>query len=271
MPKALDLTGSRFGRLVALRRITPVGDPTGIRWLCECDCGNMCEVSTNALRQGMTRSCGCLFRETVTKHGGQNERLYHVWQGMRDRCNNPRSRAYPYYGGKGVHICMEWDSYSSFRKWAVESGYVEGLSIDRIDPEKDYCPENCRWITVSENTRRAAKKHFITVNGITKSCAKWERDLKTGRNAISHWIKRRGEEYAIKKLESFINQGQYSEPDLSPTYKKHKYLTIDGETLAYSTWSKKCGKSHYCVAKWVEKHGEQFAIEKIRSLLAGKE
>lgn len=269
--KAIDLTGNRYGRLVALRPAPTADRSRGLRWMCQCDCGNVCEVLSYSLRKGITRSCGCLFRDTITKHGGQNERLYKVWSGMRGRCNNPSDHAYSYYGGKGIRICEEWDCYSSFREWALKSGYIEGLSIDRIDPEKDYCPENCRWITVSENTRRAAKKHYITVNGITKSCAEWERDLKTGRNAIAHWISRRGEEYAIKKLESYIDSSKYSGLDLSPTYKKHKYLTIDGETLAYSTWSKKCGKSHYCVAKWVEKHGEQFAIEKIRSLITGKE
>ena len=108
-------------------------------------------------------------RETTAARGKANtvhgeshnnrQRLYTIWCGMRQRCSNPNREAYKLYGGKGVKLCDEWNDYAAFKTWALENGYKDDLSIDRIDPRKDYCPENCRWLTRSENTARANKNH----------------------------------------------------------------------------------------------------------------
>jgi hypothetical protein len=163
----IDLTGNRYGRLVVIGLDRVENKKT--YWKCACDCGLAVVAVGNNLRSGNTSSCGCLRRETAkargyenTKHGESHSnitRLYSIWAGMRRRCNSPRSDAYVWYGSKGVKVCEEWGEYQNFREWAMSHGYADNLTIDRIDPSKDYCPENCRWITRSENTARANKNH----------------------------------------------------------------------------------------------------------------
>ena len=163
----LNLVGERYGRLTVV-------ELDGVRnrksyWKCICDCGLTVIATGNNLRSGNTQSCGCLHREKVAKMGRQNKthgeghgngtRLYHIWCGMRQRCNNPNHHAWNLYGGKGVKLCDEWNDYPTFKAWALANGYADNLSIDRIDPSKGYCPENCRWLTPSENTARANKNH----------------------------------------------------------------------------------------------------------------
>lgn len=163
----IDLTGEKYGRL------TVVGfDRVQNRksyWKCVCDCGLTVVVPGNSLRSGNTSSCGCLKRELTAAQGRANRkhgeghdnktRLYTIWCGMRQRCNNSNHHAFSLYGGKGVKVCDEWNDYTAFKSWALSHGYADNLCIDRIDPSKGYCPDNCRWITASENTARANKNH----------------------------------------------------------------------------------------------------------------
>ena len=163
----IDLIGEKYGRLtvVALDRIANHKS----YWKCVCDCGLTVVATGNNLRSGNTKSCGCLRREATAELGRENRmhgeshagrtRLYTIWCGMRQRCTNPNREAYGLYGGKGVKVCEEWNDYAAFRDWALANGYADGLSIDRIDPAGDYRPENCRWLTPSENTARANKNH----------------------------------------------------------------------------------------------------------------
>jgi len=163
----IDLIGEKYGRLtvVAFDRL----QKHKTYWKCVCDCGLTVIATGNNLRSGNTKSCGCLHREKVAETGRGNRthgeghdsrtRLYNIWCGMRQRCGNPNREAYNLYGGKGVKVCDEWNDYSVFREWAMTHGYADDLSIDRIDPAGDYCPENCRWLTRSENTARANKNH----------------------------------------------------------------------------------------------------------------
>ena len=152
-----DLTGQRFGRLTVIRATDQRGPDNGIVYECLCDCGNTCFVWNNRLTirtHSRKRSCGCLHDETHEQHGGAGTLLYHKWNGMRDRCNNPKARQYSYYGGRGIRICDEWqNSFAAFRDWALSAGYKDGLSLDRIDYNGNYCPENCRWISMAEQQR----------------------------------------------------------------------------------------------------------------------
>jgi hypothetical protein len=108
------------------------------------------------------KSCGCLRKEKLpfnrpdpTKHGLHKHKLYAIYHGMKQRCYNPKSQRYKYYGSSGISVCADWNAnFISFYTWAVENGYQEGLSIDRVDTSEDYCPENCEWVTISENSRR---------------------------------------------------------------------------------------------------------------------
>ena len=158
-----DETGNRYGRLTALcYDHTRKGH---VYWKCACDCGCVTVVEAGALRSGRTRSCGC-FREDTRgdrnrTHGeSAHNRLYNIWIGIRQRCNNESYKLYKWYGGKGVKLCDEWNDYTKFRDWAYAHGYEDPkpgqtkgdmMSIDRIDPDKAYSPDNCRWISLREN------------------------------------------------------------------------------------------------------------------------
>ena len=161
MSKQIDVSGERFGKLVAIRRTGYKKYPSGgglSIWECECDCGKVVEVSLSALRTGNTSSCGCLHKEIMRDMHGEhfetNTRLYRVWKQMRKRCNNPNCREYRWYGANGVRVCDEWEnSYELFRDWMIEHGYDESaergkFTIDRINPFGNYEPENCRIVSM---------------------------------------------------------------------------------------------------------------------------
>lgn len=174
--KFIDLTGQRFGRLVAVRVVGQ--DNNGrARWLCHCDCGNNTEVASKELRRGTTVSCGCYSRENSGKrisafnyrHGERNTRLYGVWTGMRYRCNCPTCKSYANYGGRGISVCDEWSTFPPFRDWAMANGYDPDApkgkcTLDRIDADGNYEPSNCRWVDskVQNNNRRSSPRQTAT-------------------------------------------------------------------------------------------------------------
>lgn len=176
----IDITGQRFGRLVATEWVGSKkrGEYKTAVWKCRCDCGTVKEIARTDLMSGRVVSCGCRKLEYVTKHGGYKDRLYNIWSGMRDRCNNPHNRYYQDYGARGISICDEWNDYGVFKEWAYKNGYDESAvfqecTIDRIDVNGDYEPSNCRWVSIlvqANNTRRTIK---VEMDGEIKSVKQW--------------------------------------------------------------------------------------------------
>lgn len=185
MGSFIDLTGQRFGRYVVIRRAEDYVTPGGKRktmWACRCDCGNVKDVSGNALKTGSTVSCGCYKKEhdhtRCMTHGatlnGRPTRLYKVWDGMKARCYNLNKAYYSIYGGRGIAMCDEWHySFEAFRDWALANGYSDSLTIDRIDTDGNYCPENCRWSSIKEQSNNKRDNVFISYNGETHTIAQW--------------------------------------------------------------------------------------------------
>jgi hypothetical protein len=124
----------------------------------KCSCGNEIETLCESVNSGATKSCGCALKGINTKHGLCGTRINRIHKSMKNRCNNKNSESYRFYGGKGVKVCKDWDNVESFNDWAINNGYKDNLTIDRIDSSKDYEPNNCRWITQAENSRLANAK-----------------------------------------------------------------------------------------------------------------
>lgn len=174
--KTQNLVGQRFGRLIVIERY--ICDGKQPKWLCQCDCGNEKIVFGTHLKQGTTKSCGCLGKEMAPergrksklgerslKHGDFGTRLYGVWTAMKRRCQNPNVKHYKDYGGRGILVCSEWQEYIPFKEWAMSSGYKEGLSLDRIDVNGNYEPSNCRWVTMFEQEQNRRNTVHIEYNG----------------------------------------------------------------------------------------------------------
>ncbi len=213
MSKFIDLTGQKFGRLTAIAKIG-TDKRRCILWLCQCDCGKSTVVSSNSLLCGNTKSCGCLHRERTiaanTKHGCQKnnypDRIYTVWAHLKSRCYNKNSKYYYNYGGRGITVCDEWlHDFQAFYDWAMANGYRDDLTIDRIDNNKGYSPDNCRWVdrkTQANNTRR---NRYLTHKGKTQTLAQWADELKISPHTLwsrlnSGWsVERTFETGVIKK------------------------------------------------------------------------
>lgn len=156
-----QLIGMRFGRLTVVE-YDGVGKCGKHYWECLCDCGEYTTLATYRLTGASpTLSCGCLRKEKMkenradpTKHGLSKHPLYGIYYSMLQRCNNPKSQRYKYYGGKGVVVSDDFATFDKFYDWAISNGWSEGMSIDRIDSCGDYCRDSCEWVTVSENSRR---------------------------------------------------------------------------------------------------------------------
>ena len=182
--KTIDLTGARFGRLTAHTKLPSLKPGDGFRWLCHCDCGGTAVVKARLLTyKNGTRSCGCLLAEknrsrpvrnsTNLKHGHTARQVspeYKTWSSMIQRCTNPKSVGFAYYGGRGIRVCQEW--LASFEQFLADMGpRPENHSIDRIDPNGPYAKGNCRWATNTEQALNKRNRRRVEAFGVETSCA----------------------------------------------------------------------------------------------------
>lgn len=170
MSKGKEIAGQTFGLLLAIREVAPIPRPDKPGWsrrayLCRCFCGKELIVTRESLISGNTKSCGCLNHQKGRParrktHGKTETRLYRIWCHMKARCDQPNNNRYYRYGARGIKVCDEWhDSFEAFERWALSHGYADALSIERIDNDKGYSPENCKWIPLAEQSKNRGSKH----------------------------------------------------------------------------------------------------------------
>jgi len=175
-----NVIGKKYGRLIVIRELQDRGYARVV--FCYCDCGNEKEIYLTNLRSGRTTSCGCRHKEKVRKssfvHGSRHTRLYSIWTNMKSRCHNSKSTGYENYGGRGIKVCKEWkNDFVTFERWAKSNGYSDDLTIERVDFNLDYSPENCEWIPIFEQSRNRRSLLLISKDGVTNSLKGWCREL----------------------------------------------------------------------------------------------
>ena len=252
--------GDRFGRLTVIGPAGFIERPKKKRgsnyiwhkpvYLCQCDCGNTCTVAHYHLAQGQTKSCGCLVDEhtkSLTKHGDKRSRyrsrLYVIWSGIIERCRNPRSPNWKNYGARGITICPEWEeSYQTFKDWALSHGYKDGLTIDRIDNDGDYSPDNCRWVTAAEQARNRRTNRPITIGGETLLASDWARRIGAASSGIINQRLARG--------------WSLEEACTTPSRPKETPVTINGTTKNVRGWAREIGVDDAAIHFWAKNHGK---------------
>lgn len=211
--------GDKFGRLTVIkldhgkRYVRNGKEYVRKAWLCKCDCGNMSTVREDQLldKTKPVRSCGCLQRDVASqymkthhvppKHGDSHERIHNIWYLMLYRCNNANTKAYKNYGGRGISVCPEWsdrfNGYFSFKDWAMKNGYREDLSLDRIDNNSGYYPDNCRWVTADVQANNKRSNVILTFEGKSQTLSQWADELNIPMKTLHARLYRHG--WSIEK------------------------------------------------------------------------
>lgn len=203
MRKVIDLTGKQYGRLTVLKHIGKDKHNNAV-WECKCSCGNVINVRGATLRNGRAKSCGCLHKEMAKRlaknnitHNMSNTRLYRAWQSIKSRCYYNKNNRYKNYGGRGIIVCDEWcNDFQAFYNWSMNNGYADNLTIDRIDVNGNYEPNNCRWVDMKTQQRNKRNNKMYTINGETHCLSEWCEKLKLNYNTVSGRLHRN---YTIEK------------------------------------------------------------------------
>lgn len=174
MSRFIDITGERYNKLKVISFYDFKN--ARARWLCQCDCGKQKIVYSSDLRSHNVKSCGCLLHKKISKIKSDNstKRLHYIYYNIKQRCYNEKNPAYKYYGGKGITMCNEWlNDINTFCKWAIEKGYSDNLTIERIDVNGNYEPDNCKWITKTQQGYNKNNSVLYTINNQTKCLSEW--------------------------------------------------------------------------------------------------
>lgn len=190
MGKLKDLMGQKFGILTVISRV-PNDKHGRAKWLCKCDCGNETVVQGNHLREGQTKSCGCLRAELVSKaqatHRLTKSRTYKSWISMKTRCDDHKNEAYGNYGGRGIKVCDDWYSFENFLRDMGER--PKGKTLDRKDNNKGYYKDNCRWATICEQENNRRNNRRFTINGETMTLSQWGYRYNVDPRVVSNRLK----------------------------------------------------------------------------------
>lgn len=189
-----DFSNKRFGKLLAIKRIGNNKYKQSL-WLCKCNCGREVIIRAYCLKNGSTKSCGCYRKEFKCYNAKYNakkyNRLYNIWKGINRRCYNKKDSSYNLYGGRGIIVCDDWkNDFEKFKDWAFENGYAEHLTIDRINNDGNYEPNNCRWATKKEQNSNTRRNIYITFNGETKVASDWAKQTGIGLYTILYRIRK---------------------------------------------------------------------------------
>ena len=191
MRKVINITDKQFGRLTVTKYMGTDKHNNAL-WQCTCSCGNIIITRGATLRSGRTRSCGCLHKEaakklakTNIKHSKSGTRLYRTWQSMKSRCYYQKNNRYKYYGARGIKVCDDWlHNFQAFYNWAMENGYQENLTIERICIDRNYEPSNCKWITKEAQQRNKRNNKMHTINGEAHCLSEWCEILNLNYNTV---------------------------------------------------------------------------------------
>lgn len=196
--RSADFAGSVFGRLRVTERVG--SDAWGrALWRCECSCGEVLDIAAFKLTSGRRKSCGCMQREAAADscrsratHNLTGDPILNIWRKMLDRCNNPESRAWKNYGGRGITVCSEWaNNPDAFVEWGWMAGYRPGMTIERVNNDAGYSPENCKWATRLEQAHNKRNNVNIRWMGQVKCATEWEREFKVPRKRLIRWARKR--------------------------------------------------------------------------------
>jgi hypothetical protein len=240
MPKLIDLSGQKFGRLTVLHRVPNQGPE--VRWACACDCGNRKELNGSHLKSGNTKSCGCWASDRAKtgikrKHNRSGTPLYELWCKMRERCGNPSNPSYGAYGGRGIYVCDRWQDFENFFADMGERPSPKH-SIDRIDNDGPYSPSNCRWVgSIREQRANCRDNRWITYKGETMILSEWAR-----RTGID------GETIAARLDARWSVDDALTRPPWN-----QKSITYRGKTLTVVEWSRQTGINRRTIADRLSK------------------
>ena len=196
-----DIAGKKFGRLTVIKKVG-VDKNQQSKWLCKCDCGNEIVVNRGnlSINKIRTYSCGCWKKEKITKHNKHKSKIYLAYIAMKQRCYNKDNKSYKYYGERGIKICDEWlNDFMNFYNWSISNGWEEHLSIDRIDVNGDYKPDNCRWVDSLMQMNNTRRNHYITYNNETHTIAEWSRILNKNYSTLYNLLKKNS--FKIENIE----------------------------------------------------------------------
>ena len=265
MPKRVDRTGEILGKYKFLYQ-EGLNDRHEMTYAVQC-------MKCGFIRHGQTYSklkrranTKCFHIDDYKKQNDANwysSRLRNIYVDMKRRCNSPKSKSYYNYGARGIKVCELWETNpQAFNDWAIDNGYTDNLTIDRIDNYRGYSPDNCRWVTKEFNSAHLRTTYYVTVNGITHTFPEWCEIIGLQEDRLNHLYHRKGMDYTINVIKEYLDNG------IKPKSYKHEILTVDGISLKAAQWCKYLGiPNKGYIKEYYRLHGKVATLNRIREIL----